>query len=177
MRLRVLPIVITAAVSSSVLFGGWFVYHAVAMEEPLLAEIISIEGVLETEADIRRDQVDIAIELSPDAQLAEVYPAVKKAVAKTAGNRAVEIAIRGDSSKALDSLWSTLLFDIAQAMDTMQYARIPERLQEAVQESGSGITATAQMDEEYVYITLKDEASSKYIVLPRRPQPLGVWRP
>lgn len=175
MRLRLLPILLTAAVSSFVLFGGWFLYHAVAKEGPLLETISAVEGVQEPLVHIGRDQVEITLYLTQDAHLAKVYTAVRQAAEEAAGGRKVKIDMAGEPDEELESLWASLLFDIAQAMDTMQYTDIPKRLQEAVQDSGGSLQAGAEMDEDHVYITLQNESSTKYIVLPRRPQTLGVW--
>ena len=174
MRLRLIPILITIAVSSTVLFGGWFVYRSVALEDPLIEQVKAIDGVADAMVDIGRDQVELQVQLIQDASLAAVYPKIEAAASALHG-RDARIEISGESDQALDAWWSKALFDVAQAMDTMQYSIIPERLEELAREQGGDLHVISEIDDKNVYITLQNEQAIKYIVLPRRPVMMGVW--
>jgi len=173
-RLRLIPILITIAVSSTVLFGGWFVYRSVAMEDPLIEQVEAIDGVAEATVDIGRNHVDLYVQLTQDASLAAVYPEIEDAASMLNG-RDVRIQLSEEADKELDAWWSKALFDVAQAMDTMQYSVIPKRLEELAREQGGNLHIVSEIDDKNVYITLQNEQSIKYIVLPRRPVIMGVW--
>ncbi len=45
MKLRLLPVVMSVIISAGVLFGGWFAYTSLAMENPLSDIISKVPGV------------------------------------------------------------------------------------------------------------------------------------
>jgi hypothetical protein len=67
-----------------------------------------------------------------------------------------------------------VLFDVAQAMDHRNYSDIPAAMKR-VEQQFTGVHASSEMDDVNVYITLVDGDSAKHIVLPRKPEQLGVW--
>jgi hypothetical protein len=73
----------------------------------------------------------------------------------------------------MEKWWSSALFDVAQAMETKQYAQIPVTLQNRAGESS--LKVSTEMDDKYVYITLADGEFSKYVMLSRTPAVMGVW--
>ncbi|MMZ68833.1 hypothetical protein D1872_315730 [compost metagenome] len=58
-------------------------------------------------------------------------------------------------------------------MENKQYTEITTTLDQ-LQERNSSLKASADMDENNVYITLTDAQGSKFIILPRVPQKMGV---
>ncbi|MCI3920328.1 hypothetical protein MO973_08785 [Paenibacillus sp. TRM 82003] len=172
MKLRLLPVVVTLVVSSSLLFGGWFVYQSVAMEDPFLKQVEAIEGVAGSHLDIGRTEAIVSVQLDETARLGEVYRNILKAGDESLGSRKVIVEAQGEASDALEAWWSKALFDVAQAMETKQYAMIPERLQAL---ASDGMTVETEMDDTNVYISLKDGEASKFVILPRTPALMGVW--
>ncbi|MNJ43035.1 hypothetical protein D3C77_380230 [compost metagenome] len=59
-------------------------------------------------------------------------------------------------------------------MENKQYTEIETALARLEQEHGS-LQASADMDDDNVYVTLSYGTASKYVILPRVPQKLGVW--
>jgi hypothetical protein len=171
-KLRLLPVVVTIAVSSSVLFGGWFVYQSVAMEDPFMKQVNAIAGVSEPYIEIERDSATVRVQLEPVVSLGEVYREIMKAGNATLGSRTVQVEVAGEASEGLNAWWSKALFDVAQAMETKQYSLIPQRLQEL---ADPDMNVTTEMDETNVYITIQDGQFSKYVILPRTPAVMGVW--
>jgi hypothetical protein len=171
-KLRLLPVVITVVVSSSVLFGGWFMYQSVAMEDPFLKQVAAIDGVSEPYMEMKRDLAMVRVQLEPDASLSRSYREILKVGKATLGSRTVQVEVSGESSDALNAWWSKALFDVAQAMETKQYSLIPERLQQL---AGDELTVETEIDENNVYIAIHDGPHSKYVILPRKPAMMGVW--
>lgn len=63
MKLRLLPVLITVVVSSSVLFGGWFMYQVYAMENPFVEQALNIEGVEHVSVKINRTEAAVKVKL------------------------------------------------------------------------------------------------------------------
>jgi hypothetical protein len=173
-KLRLLPIVLTVVVSSGLLFGGWFLYQSLAVDNPIKDIAQGIPGIIRSDIQIDRDSIHLTLQLSADADLRSVYDEVREKTQSVAGDRSLTIDIDGESSELLESWWSVALFDIAQAMENRQYGDIPVRLNELA--SGSnGLKVWTEMDDENVYVHLNEGSHHKYIILPRTPMKLGVW--
>ncbi|MFK7695740.1 heavy-metal-associated domain-containing protein [Paenibacillus sp. HJGM_3] len=175
MKLRLLPIGISLLVSLAVLFGGWFLYDSYAMETPLNEVVKETPGVQNATVDITKDKVTIHFTPSSDANLRDIYASITSRGASVIGTRTVTLDPASTTSSELDRWWGQAMFDVAQAMESKQYGAIPKRL-EALKAQYSGLSVDTEMDEVNVYVTLHDgEGKSKFIILPRQPQKIGVW--
>ncbi|SDW29326.1 hypothetical protein [Paenibacillus sp. CF384] len=175
MKIRLLPAIITAVITAGLLVGGWYIHRNVATIEPLERIVAETPGVIEGVPVIDRSSVTIALKLDRDASLRDVYDTIATKGDDMIGKRELKLEFRNDNTtKQLDAVWSTMLFDIAQAMEHRNYADIPATLKQ-VQNKFAGVTAESEMDDVNVYITLKDSKSEKHIVLPRTPNTLGAW--
>lgn len=174
LKLRLLPMIISAILSAAVLFGGWFIYHSVALENPLIDTVRSLPGVAYANVDVQRDTVVVRLALEVDADLASIMNEIRKSGKDTIEHRTIQLDITSQSSDALDRWWSEALFDVAEAMESRKYADIPAKLEER---SGQlpGLEIATSMDESNVYVQLSLVNNSKYIVLPRIPAMMGVW--
>lgn len=174
MKLRLLPILISVVITSTVLFGGWFVYHSVAMENPLTETMERIDGVESVQMDIDGKAVTVELKLRSDASLRSIYETLLKEGESIIGKREVKLKVINDSTPSLEQIWSSALFDVAQAMENKQYADIPGIL-ESVAKEQKDLKVAAEMDEKNVYIRLTKGSNSKFVILPRTPVKLGVW--
>lgn len=175
MKLRLLPVVLSVVITASLLFGGYFAYQSYAMENPLQKIVSGIDGVELVSTHLTTDKVEVDVKLAAGKSLREVYNKIQTEGKSVIGSRELQLKVQNASSPRLDSWWSSVLFEIAQAMETKQYSQIPKTLQARTQANSDGIQATTEMDDRYVYISLTDGESSKYIMLPRTPAKMGVW--
>ncbi len=174
LKLRPVPFVISLVVSATVLFGGWFLYHSYAMESPLHELVGKQTGVESVNSQIDNDQVTFNLELNQEASLRTIYAEIVRDEQSILGDRAVKLNITNPPHPELESIWSNLLFDVAEAMEQREYSRIPLLLnEEAVKHDG--IHVSAEMDSTNVYIKLTKGEESKFVVLPRVSAQLGVW--
>ncbi|MDQ0875174.1 hypothetical protein QFZ77_003833 [Paenibacillus sp. V4I3] len=173
MKLRLLPVVMSVIISAGVLFGGWFAYTSLAMENPLSDIIGKVPGVASSTMKLDNNQVDIEVKLNPDANLRNVVERIHKDGASIIGKRSVNIDVKSNPSEKLDQWWSKALFEVAQAMETKHYADIPTTLQKYA-EGVPNMKVDSEMDQTYVYIRLTDGDATKFIMLPRTSQ-IGVW--
>jgi hypothetical protein len=174
MKLRPIPILITVAASSALLFGGWFLYNSKVVENPINHAIMGVQGVEQVTTNINNTQVSIDLQLSKDADLRNLYSTISKEGTSLLSNRELKLNLNSQSSPELEQWWSTVLFEVAQAMDTRHYADIPQVLK-AKDNQIPGLTVMSEMDDINVYVRLTDGTHSKYIILPRTPAQMGVW--
>jgi hypothetical protein len=171
--LRLLPVTISVFVSAAVLFGGWFTYNSFAMEQPLSDIINQTPGVEHSSMKLGSTDIDVNLTLKPDADLRTIVQQITKNGSTIIGKRELDIHTT-NTSPELEAWWSRALFDVAQAMETRHYAAIPTTLQEKAA-AITGLHVDTQMDDKYVYVKISDSANSKFIMLPRNPDKLGVW--
>ncbi len=175
MKPRVVPIVITAAITASALFGGWAIYNQVAVASPLHKAVQAADGVVSASKPVlSRDTVEVDVELEAGSDLKAVYDQITNTNAGALGSRKLELNVASHSNELLDGIWSNSLFAIAEAMETKAYSNIPPALENAAKPYDN-VTVTSEMDDSNVYVTLRQEEAVKYVVLPRAAATLEVW--
>ncbi|MBP1155309.1 MULTISPECIES: hypothetical protein [unclassified Paenibacillus] len=174
MKLRLLPVVLSVLVSASLLFGGYFAYQSYAMESPLEKVVSAIPGVELEAIKLSGSEAELELKVAPGTSLREVYRNIQNEGRSTLGSRELKLKVVNEPSERLEQWWSSALFEVAQAMETKQYAQIPKTLEERSAKS-EGVKAASEMDDKFVYITITDGNNSKYVILPRTPAKLGVW--
>ncbi|WP_019640106.1 hypothetical protein [Paenibacillus fonticola] len=174
MKLRIGQVVAIAAVSAVLLFGGWFAYRQWAIEAPLEKLVKQYEGVEHVQFDITPKEVGLKLDLKPGTNIGGLARHIEKDGKELLGKRTFKLEVTDHSTSELDQIWNKALFSVAQAMENKQYTEIEAALARLEQEHGS-LQASADMDDDNVYVTLTYGTASKYVILPRVPQKLGVW--
>jgi hypothetical protein len=173
MKLRLLPLILSVSISATVLFGGWFAYQSVAMENPLSDIVSHTPGVQLVQTHISNEDAIVELKLQPGTSLREVYSNIQTKGANLIGNKELQLKVVNETTPKMEQWWSSALFDVAQAMETKQYTQIPKTLQERATSSNE-LKVSTEMDDKYVFIALTDGEKSKYIMLPRTPAKMGV---
>ncbi|WEK55738.1 MAG: hypothetical protein P0Y55_06745 [Candidatus Cohnella colombiensis] len=174
MKLRIIPVTLTVVLSSVLLFGGWFSYRYFGVEKPLDHVAASIPGVQSAQVEMLAGQINVTVQLEKEANIAEVFRQVKHDGANKIGNRSLQLSITGDSNASLEKVWSYALFDVAEAMENRKYSQIRD-VMETLTNHYPDVTATTDMDDDNVYITLREGEHAKFIILPRQPAMMEVW--
>ncbi|GIP53437.1 hypothetical protein [Paenibacillus vini] len=174
MKLRVGPIIASVAVSATLLFGGWFAYKQWAVESPFENKLNQYEGVKSVQTDITQKQALVKLNLEPGTDFGSLVKQIQNDGRKWIGNRELKLEVQDNASQELNDLWEEALFPIAQAMENKEYTGITNTL-DKLREKDSNLSAKAEMDDRNVYITLSDGQASKFIILPRVSQNMGVW--
>jgi hypothetical protein len=120
------------------------------------------------------DKATVDIVLEPGTSVKAVYDELAENGADTWGSRKLELNIKSESNAVLDDIWSDSLFAVAEAMETKTYSNIPSAMKAAA-DGHQDVTVTSEMDASHVYVTLKQGAAVKYVVLPRTASTLEVW--
>lgn len=174
MKIKWAPLLLTAALSVALLFGGWAAYRYYAVEQPLDRVAASAPGVRSAESEMTGSQVVLRLQLQPNADLADIYRTIKQEGAAQIGGRAIELNVQSTTSEKLEQAWRYSLFDVAEAMETRRYSGIRDAMSR-LSEQFPGVSASTDIDEDHVYIRLQDGEAAKYVVLPRQPAKMGVW--
>lgn len=174
MKIKLAPLLLTAALSVALLFGGWAAYRHYAVEQPLDRVVAAAPGVRSAESEMTGGQVVLHLQLQPNADLAEIYKTIKQEGAGQIGGRTIELNVQSTTSDKLEQAWRYSLFDVAEAMETRHYSGIREAMNE-LSTRFPGVSATTAMDEDNVYICLQDGQAAKYVVLKRQPATMEVW--
>lgn len=177
MKLRLVPVLLTSLLSAALLFGGWYSYRQFAVQEPLQKIVSSYEGVKDSHITINRNQVTLKLELAPGTKLRELVQYVNTEGKSAINGRAVKLDVEQQSSAVLDDYWDQAMFSVAEAMESRKYTLIPAKLDElkAQDSQYKDVTATTEIDDNNVYVSLSVGEESKFIILPRVPGTLGVW--
>lgn len=174
MKLRVFPIAATVVVSSLLLFGGWYTYRQMAIKEPLNKIVQEYDGVNSAHFNINHNTITLKLDLDPNTNLGDLVQYVRDDGKSLIGGKTLKIDVENHSSANLDKWWSDALFPIAEAMENRKYTEITSTL-EKMEKEHPGLKATAELDETNVYISLTEGKSSKFMILPRTADELGVW--
>jgi hypothetical protein len=174
MKLRIIPILATIVLSVCILFGGWYAYRIYAVNQPFNNIITQHEGVKDATFTVDRSDVNVQLDLQAGADLADIVKQIEQQGKDIIGNRKLNINIKNHSSKSLDQLWENTLFTVAQAMENKQYTQITAAMKQ-LEQGNQDVKAAAQIDDTNVYITLIEGQNSKFVILPRNPQKIGVW--
>ncbi|MOA10947.1 hypothetical protein D3C78_1308590 [compost metagenome] len=132
------------------------------------------EGVQQVQLDINQTEVIAKLELATGSNVGEIVRQIEEDGSKWIGDRELKVEVKDNSPDTLNDLWEEALFPVAQAMENKQYTEITTTL-DKLQEKNSSLIASTDMDENNVYITLTDTQGSKFIILPRVPQKMGVF--
>ena len=174
MKLRFVPIVLSVVISASVLFGGWFLYRQMAVQTPLNQVVSQYEGVKSSQIDIKQDTVSLKLDLEPETDLRGLVEHINKEGKSVIGKRQLKIEVVDHSSETLNKWWEDAMLSVAEAMDNRQYTDILSSLERLAKDS-PGLKASAQIDDQNVYVSLSDGKTGKFIILPRQPGKVEVW--
>ncbi|KGE17779.1 hypothetical protein [Paenibacillus wynnii] len=174
MKLRLVPVLLTSLLSVALMFGGWFLYRQFAIQEPLQKIVNSYQGVNKSHISINRNEVSLKLDLQPGTKLRDLVQYISTEGESVIGGRSIKLDLEQHSSEELDEIWDQAMFSVAEAMESRKYTLIPAKLDQ-LKEQYEGITATTEIDDNNVYVSLTNGKESKFIILPRQPENMGVW--
>lgn len=172
MKLRLMPILISVTVTALVCFGGWFIYNSVAMKDPILKLAQEIPGVEDVQVDIKDQVVQVDLQVNSEANVGAAVEQLRREGSDIIGGKKLQIEVKDRTNEQLDTWWSKVLFQVAEAMENRRYGEIPNIL---VSQQTPDMTVETSMDEQFVYVKLTSGDHVKIELLERVPAMLGVW--
>lgn len=173
LKIRILPIALTAALSLIVLLGGWFLYRQTAIERPIAKMLQNYPGVTSAQVDITQNRAVLKLDLESNVDLRGMVAQLRKEEGELLKSRSVVFDIADHSTPDIEALWREASFSVAEAMANKRYTLITDTLSE-IQNENNGYTISSDMDEHYIYVALSsasDEQANKYIILPLHAAP------
>lgn len=169
MKIRLLPVFVSLTITSIVLFGGWFAYRSIALEQPLSTIVHPLPGVVDSNMEVDQYEVSIDLVLSSEANILEIMNRIREDGSQFIEDRTLSVNLISEKSSAdLDEWWSQQLFDVAEAMELRHYSQIPEVLKARIEQL-PGLEVFTSMDEDNVYVKLVYGDANKFVILPRIP--------
>lgn len=177
MKLRLMPVLLTSVITAGLLFGGFYAYRQFAVHEPLQKIVSAYEGVNDSHISINRKEVTLKLDLQPGTKLRELVQYVNTEGKSVIDGRALKLDVNQHSSKLLDDYWDKAMFSVAEAMESKKYTLIPAKLDGLKQQFSEykDVTATTEIDDNNVYVSISNGKESKFIILPRAAATMGVW--
>lgn len=149
----------------ALLFGGWFLYQKMEIEEPIRAEIGQMQSATLGNLEINKDKIQIDVTVTkPDAFPAE-YRNLLTETKKIAGEKEVVIDIDNQSTTMHD-IWQSGQFVFTEAVELHEYSRIPA-LMEQWKKGNQLDQASASMDDKNIYVYMKKGTEDFYTIIPR----------
>ncbi|UHA73001.1 quinolinate synthase [Paenibacillus sp. 481] len=173
-KIRPIPTVTIMALAGAVLFGGWHLYETKMVEQPLAEAIQEHKLAKQVQVDLQQKSVVVKLEAKPEANVRELVQAAYKEADKRAKGRSIRVEmINEQSTPRLEQIWSKAIFGVAEAMVHQKYSDIPKQLTALTQQTT--VNVETEMDERFVYVTLKDGKGIKTVLLPLQGEKMGVW--
>ncbi len=168
LKIRMLPVVITAALSLVLLLGGWFLYRQTALERPVEQILSQYPGVNSAQVNITQNQALLKLDLQSNVDLRGMIAELRKEQGQMFKKRSIVLDIADHSTPDIDALWKEASFSVAEAMASKRYTMIPDTLSK-IQSENDEYTISSDMDNHYIYVALSsatDKKANKYIILP-----------
>ncbi|GAC42059.1 hypothetical protein [Paenibacillus popilliae] len=174
-NIRITPTLLIMLLTGGILFGGWAVYQTKYVQQPVDRVMRQHAEIMKYQVDWHSDTLNIQIQTDSSANIREVVQKLKPDIAPYAKGKNIRIEyINENSTSSIDNWWSQAMFDVAEAMVHQNYSDIPKKLLE-LKTKQSGLEVVTEMDNQYIYIQLKDKQGSKTMLLPLDGTAMGVW--
>lgn len=149
----------------ALLFGGWFLYQKMEIEEPIRTEIGQLQSASLAHLAVGKEQIDIELKVTKPETFPQDYRQLQEMTSKLSANKKVVISV-DNQSQDLKQIWNSGQFGLTEAIDLHQYSRIPQLVGQWKAEHKLD-AATALMDDSNIYVYLKKGAEDFYTIVPR----------
>ncbi len=164
-RKKPLTIMLSLIATLTFLFGGWFLYQKMEIEEPIRKTVREMKSAQLAELHIEKEQVVIDLTVTHPEQFPAEYKELSKTIGEMISNKQVKIEV-SNSESPLSAIWAKGIFAFTEAVDLHQYSKIPALLESWKQEHKLDVVNT-QMDDENVYVFMKRGKDVFYVMVPR----------
>lgn len=165
MQLKKTTIGLSLLATLALLFGGWFLYQKLEVEEPLRAEIGQLQSAALNGLEIGRDKIEIDLTVIKPELFPQEYRELMRDAAKVVGDMPVEIRV-GNQSEQIHAIWQSGQFVFKEAIELHQYSRIPQMIDEWKADHQLD-EASALMDDSNIYVYMKKGTEDFYAIVPR----------
>ncbi|WP_411504259.1 hypothetical protein [Brevibacillus centrosporus] len=165
MQMKKSTIGLSLVATLALLFGGWFLYQKIEIEEPIRTEIGQLQSASLTHLDVGKDQIQIDLKVTKPESFPEEYRKLVDVTSKLSANKNVVISV-DNQSQDLREIWTNGQFVFTEAIDLHQYSRIPQLVDQWKKDHQLD-DASALMDDNNIYVYLKKGTEDFYTIVPR----------
>ncbi|WP_124727393.1 hypothetical protein [Staphylospora marina] len=145
--------VVGLVVTLFVLFGGYFAFQEWSVRQPIRQAVLEAGAATVTHLEISPERVNLRLKVKPGFVLSPRCREMIERIESAAGARRLSVdVITGTESPELLAAWDRVAFAVKEGIAKREYTKIPEALSDLQKETG--ITASARMDERFVYLEL-----------------------
>lgn len=161
-------ILITILVTIAVLNGGQAFWHRYAVEKPLSQALQSIKGVesFYWENSAADDTMRLHVTLGNVDTFKTAYQNINDSAAHILGQKKYSIIIHDHRTPELEQLYDSIELYIQEAIFTGNFSAMAEHIQQKAAASGAAVHIS--VDEKYVYLDLRQDASTMYVTILRQ---------
>jgi len=164
MKLRAMPVMLSLISTLALLFGGWYTYQHFYIKQPVQDYIASKNDLVLNDLRITQDQVIVDIDFKNPERFVSEYKELNQYLQEQMNGKEISIRLP-QYGEEMKKLWEKEYFGVAEAIQTKEYSKIPLMV-EQMKEKEHLQQAMARMDEDFVYLYLKDDSDHIYAVLP-----------
>lgn len=165
MQLRKVPIITSLLVTLALLFGGWFLYQKVEVEEPIRTEISGMQSATLADLQVNKEQLLIKLTVTNPDKFPEEYMKLKNNIAQNITNKKVVVELTNQDA-ALKKVWMDGTFALTEALELHQYSKVPALVEEWRVKNHLDKASTS-MDENNIYVFLKRGSEEYYTIVSR----------
>ena len=165
MQLRKVPVIASLLVTMALLFGGWFLYQKVEVEEPIRTEISAMKSATLADLLMNKEQLLIKLTVTNPDKFPEEYMKLMNHISQDITNKKVAVELTNQDA-ALKQVWMDGTFALTEALELHQYSKVPKIVGDWKVKNHLDKASTA-MDQDNIYVFLKRGSGEYYTIVPR----------
>lgn len=168
MQVRKVPIISSLLIALALLFGGWFLFQKVEVEEPVRTKIEQMDSATLADLQVTKEQMLIKLTVTKPASFPEEYMALEEDINRIVKNKQVTVELTNQNEQ-LKKVWNEGTFALTEALELRQYSKLPALVNEWKVANNLDLAYTS-MDKSNIYIFLKRGGDEFYTIVPRNQQ-------
>jgi hypothetical protein len=105
-QLKLSTIGLSLLATLALLFGGWFLYQKIEIEEPIRAEIGQLQSATLAHLNVGKDRIEIDLKVTKPETFPQEYRELLDNTKGISGNKQVEINV-DNQSQAMNDIWKS----------------------------------------------------------------------
>jgi hypothetical protein len=156
--------VMSLVVTLGILFGSFLGYQYWFVQKPLEYAVRSTPHVKIEQLAIQPTQVKLVLTTDREFSLVSEYSRLLGKIEPIIGKRQLELELQDHPGDELEEAWSEMAFGVREGIDSKRYSQIPESVAQVAK--ARNIQYRTKMDDQFVYIELRQNDRFMYQVLP-----------
>jgi hypothetical protein len=152
------------AVASTIFFGGYWLYHQYGIDRPLTEKIEGIAGVKKVTINNKERQLSIEVSMKYVDNLQTKYDEIQEVMDSELKDGQYQLTIKDQRNAKLQKAYENVQLAVYEAIANNQYLWLKEQMKPELK----GMTYRIFVDEDRLYIQMKDGDHFLYKVIDRQ---------